>query len=588
MGGPLGKGQGGGNVAALFSEIWVADFEYRAAPGEHPWPVCMVAEEIKTGRVIRLRRNELLALDRAPFNLGPNALFVAYFATAEFSCFLELGWQLPENVLDLYVEHRVETNGEKTVCGDGLLGALALRGLAHIDAGEKDEMRRLILDQQQWTEDEKRKILDYCQSDVTGTAALFSKMAPSIDWPRALLRGRYMKAVGRMERNGVPVDTSLHREMVTNWGELKVRLIAPVDADFDFYEGTSFRANKFADLLSARRIAWPRYPSGALKLDDDTFRDQVRRWPELQPLHELRATLSGLRLTGLEVGTDGRNRCLLSPFKAVTSRNQPSNTKFIFGPARWMRGLIRPPEGFGLAYIDFSSQEIGIAAALSSDERMAEGYLEGDSYLSFARAAGLAPHDATKQSHKQIREQCKAIVLGINYGMGPEAMAMQAGITPAEAKELLRLHRSTYRPFWRWIEDTVSSAMLTNNMTTVFGWRRRVGRDANPRSLMNFPMQANGAEMLRIAAIAATEAGIQVCAPVHDAFLIAAALERLEDDVGAMRDIMSKAGRAVTGGLDIRTDAEIVRWPGRYMDERGKAMWEKVMGLLDTNSGAAA
>ena len=217
---------------------------------------------------------------------------------------------------------------------------------------------------------------------------------------------------------------------------------------------------------------------------------------------------------------------------------------------------------------------------------MADGYREGDPYFAFAKAAELVPPDATKQSHKQIRERCKAIVLGINYGMGPEAMALQAGITPAEAKELLRLHNETYRPFWRWIGDTVSAAMLTNHMQTVFGWCRRVGRDANPRSLMNFPMQANGAEMLRIAAIAATEAGIQVCAPVHDAFLIAAPLERLEDDIAAMRDIMTKAGRAVTGGLDIRTDAEVVRWPDRYMDERGKEMWEKVMSLLDTHKGS--
>jgi DNA polymerase I len=390
-----------------------------------------------------------------------------------------------------------------------------------------------------------------------------------------------------MERTGVPIDTSLHREMVTNWGELKVRLIASVDADFGVYEGTSFRANRFADLLSARRIAWPKYPDGALRLDDDTFRDQARRWPELQPLHELRATLSGLRLTGLEVGSDGRNRCLLSPFSAVTGRNQPSNTKFIFGPARWLRGLIRPPEGYGLAYIDFASQEIGIAAALSDDDRMAEGYLTGDPYIAFAKAARLVPPDATKQSHKTLRDQCKAIVLGINYGMGPDSMAAASGITPAEAKELLRLHKETYRPFWRWIGDMVSSAMLTNKMQTVFGWRRRVGRDANPRSLMNFPMQANGAEMLRVAAIAATEAGIQVCAPVHDAFLIAAPLERLEADVAAMRDMMKKAGRAVTGSLDIRTDAEIVRWPGRYSDERGKAMWEKVMSLLDQTPRAA-
>jgi DNA polymerase I len=584
----LGKVEEGGCVAALFSEIWVADFEFRADPGERPWPVCLVAQEVKTGRVIRLWRNELLALNRAPFDVGPDALFVAFFASAEFSCFLELGWPLPLNVLDLYAEHRNETNGENPPCGDGLLGALALRGLAHIDAGEKEEMRRLILDRQCWSEDEKRRILDYCASDVTGTTSLFSKMAPSIDWPRALLRGRYMKAVAGMERTGTPIDTDLHRRLIADWDNLKAGLVAAVDVDFGIYEGTTFKSGRFAEFLLRRRMAWPKYPDGALKLDDDTFRDQARRWPEIQPLHELRATLSGLRLTGLEVGSDGRNRCLLSPFRAVTGRNQPSNTKFIFGPARWMRGLIKPPEGCGLAYIDFASQEIGIAAALSGDERMADGYQEGDPYLAFAKAAKLVPPDGTKASHKTVRDRCKAIVLGINYGMGPDSMAAASGITPAEAKELLRLHKETYRPFWRWIGDTVSAAMLTNRMETVFGWCRRVGRDANPRSLMNFPMQGNGSEMLRIAAIAATEAGVEVCAPVHDAFLIAAPLDRLEADIAAMRDMMTKAGRAVTGGLDIRTDAEVVRWPGRYTDERGRTMWEKVMSLLDTNSGAPA
>ena len=521
----LGKVEEGGCVAGLFREIWVADFEYRADPGEHPWPVCMVAEEVKTGRVIRLWRNELLALHHAPFEVGSQALFVAYFASAEFSCFLELGWRLPENVVDLYAEHRDETNGEKTPCGDGLLGALALRGLAHIDAGEKDEMRRLILDQCVWSDEEKRKILDYCASDVMGTCALFTKMAPSIDWPRALLRGRYMKAVSHMERTGVPIDTELHQRLIADWDTLKGDLVAAVDADFGVYECTTFKANRFADFLSARRIAWPKDTRGALRLDDDTFRDQARRWPELQPLHELRATLSGLRLTGLEVGSDGRNRCLLSPFRAVTGRNQPSNTKFIFGPARWMRGLIRPPEGCGIAYIDFASQEIGIAAALSGDERMADGYLEGDPYLAFAKAARLVPPDAhqsdlTKLFEIAARQSCSASIT--EWVLIP--WPLRQGSLRRKPKNSFDFISDTYRPFWRWIGDMVSSAMLTNKMQTVFGWRRRVGRDANPRSLMNFPMQANGAEMMRIAAIAATEAGIQVCAPVHDAFLIAAPL----------------------------------------------------------------
>jgi DNA polymerase I len=138
-----------------------------------------------------------------------------------------------------------------------------------------------------------------------------------------------MKSVAHMERNGVPIDQELHRRLIADWDNLKRDLIASVDVDFGVYEGTTFKADRFAEYLLRQRIAWPKYPGGALKLDDDIFRDQARRWPELQPLHELRATLSGLRLTGLEVGADGRNRCLLSPFRAVTGRNQPSNTKFI-------------------------------------------------------------------------------------------------------------------------------------------------------------------------------------------------------------------------------------------------------------------
>ena len=210
------------------------------------------------------------------------------------------------------------------------------------------------------------------------------------------------------------------------------------------------------------------------------------------PLHELRATLANLRLTGLQVGADARNRCLLSPFRAVTGRNQPSNTRFIFGPARWMRGLIRPPEGWGLAYVDFSSQEIAIAAAFSGDERMMAGYAAGDPYLAFAKAARLVPADATKATHTAIRERCKAIVLGIGYGMEADSMAARAGITPCEARELLRLHRDTYRQFWRWSDATVSAALLTGGMTSVFGWRRRIGREPNARSLMNWPMQSAG------------------------------------------------------------------------------------------------
>src|SRR5262249_59241758 len=43
-----------------------------------------------------------------------------------------------------------------------------------------------------------------------------------------------------------------------------------------------------------------------------------------------------------------------------------------------------------------------------------------------------------------------------------------------------------------------------------FGWKVHVGPKANARSLANFPMQGNGAEMLRLACCLATERGDQL------------------------------------------------------------------------------
>jgi len=288
-----------------------------------------------------------------------------------------------------------------------------------------------------------------------------------------------------------------------------------------------------------------------------------------------------MRLSDLAVGADSRNRTMLSAFRARTGRNQPSNTKFIFGPSVWLRGLIQPPPGCGIAYIDWAQQEFGIAAALSGDPLMMEAYRSGDPYLAFAKQAGAAPPEATKGTHKAIRDQFKSTVLAVQYGMGADALAQRLGQPPIRARELLGLHRETYRVFWAWSERAVGYAMLTGSLYTVFGWRVQVPPEANARSLGNFPMQANGAEMLRLACCLATEQGIEVCAPVHDAVLVCAPLDRLDADVVRMQDAMREASRVVLYGFELGTDADIIRYPDRYADPRGAVMWDRVMKLIN-------
>jgi DNA polymerase-1 len=136
-------------------------------------------------------------------------------------------------------------------------------------------------------------------------------------------------------------------------------------------------------------------------------------YPQVAPIRDLRYVLSQMRLSDLEIGTAGRNRTMLSTFRSRTGRNQPSNTKFIFGPAVWLRGLIRPEPGFGLAYIDWSQQEFGIAAALSGDLAMMAAYESCDPYLAFAKQAGAVPQDGTKQEYGPVRDQFKACVLAV-------------------------------------------------------------------------------------------------------------------------------------------------------------------------------
>jgi DNA polymerase I len=95
-------------------------------------------------------------------------------------------------------------------------------------------------------------------------------------------------------------------------------------------------------------------------------------------------------------------------------------------------------------------------------------------------------------------------------------------------------------------------------------------------------MQANGAEMMRLACILATERGIRVLAPVHDARLIEAADGDIEVEVNRTQEAMAEASRVILDGAALRSDVKIIRYPDRYRDEeRGGEFWDAVMRRLD-------
>jgi DNA polymerase I len=263
-----------------YREIVLCDFEFGAEAGGRQVPVCLVAHELRSGRKYRLWRDEFGA--RPPYSTGPDTLFAAFYASAEIGCHLALGWPVPERVLDLFIEFRCLTNGRPTVAGPSLIGALTHCGLDAISVTEKKEMQALAIELgrigRQPTPQEKADLLAYCETDVDALTRLLPAMAPYIDLPRALLRGRYMCAAARIEFAGVPIDMDMLGRLREGWVDIQDRLIAEIDRDYAIFEGRTFKQNRFESWLIRMGIPWPRLESGQLDLESDTFRGQARAY----------------------------------------------------------------------------------------------------------------------------------------------------------------------------------------------------------------------------------------------------------------------------------------------------------------------
>jgi hypothetical protein len=411
-----------------------------------------------------------------------------------------------------------------------------------------------------------------------------------------------MASVAAMQSTGIPIDMELLELLRANWAAIQHELVVDINRAYGVYlpnpsGGWSFSAAEFERYLVGQDIPWPRLATGALDLDKRAFEDAVDAYPQLSNLKELRHILSSLRLEDLAVGRDGRNRYMLSPFGASSGRNAASTTKSIYGPSCWMRGLIRPAPDRGLAYVDWSQQEFAIGAALSGDKTMQAAYSseDKDTYLAFAKQAGAIPPEGTKDTHSEIRDLYKTCVLGIGYGMESKSLALRIKRPECEAEHLLRTHRTLYADYWKWNGRAIDHAMMHNFLQTLFGWnvlveshlnsepisadwRKKSG--PNPRSLGNFVVQANAAEMMRIASILLWERGINVCCPVHDAFLVEAAADELDDVVAVTQAAMAKASRIVLAGFEVRSDVKRVRYPDRYMDKRGVQMWDLIWSVV--------
>jgi len=105
-------------------------------------------------------------------------------------------------------------------------------------------------------------------------------------------------------------------------------------------------------------------------------------------------------------------------------------------------------------------------------------------------------------------------------------------------------------------------------------------------SIRNFPVQGTCGDILRLACCLGIKRGVEIVAPVHDAVMVHAPIDRIDEDVATMRACMAEASRIVLSGFELRTGFEIFKYPDRFMDPRGVEMWDRVERLMRGEGGA--
>ena len=592
-------------VGAYFRTIVVVDFEYEIADGGLPHVLCMVAYVLDWAlrhiRTIRLWRGEFGATP--PFDIGPDTLVVGYSLWAEMTCFLQLGWRFPVHVYDLHTAYLATTNillphnpdEVRQKPRKNLAAACCAYGIEGWEQIDKPALAKAI-GEGRWREYGQPAVLQYCEEDTCRSAELLRRQisgyrdyAP-VNPERVMYWSEYSaKSVARIQAKGMPIDMPLWNLIQENKAAVIRALIARFDpsqgGDYPIYsEDGEWSAWRFAHWLAAVGVTeWPRLDSGALQLDGDAFRMMYPAHPAIEGLHALREVLSVIVRARIPIGPDGRNRPSLFPFGTTTGRN--AQAKSLFNTHASMRSLMKfAPEKIGL-YLDYRTEEVGLAAARSGDEVLARDYASGDVYHALARMCGLTTLEAkpwkATDAGKVQRQQMKAAQLGINYGMGVLSLARSLGRHPIIGSEVIIRHRQRYPRFWAWRAGIVERAMLERVIESEFdGWPLHLSTSPNKRALYNFPMQSGGAEILRLASNRLCEAGLVPSMLVHDGILFE--LDN-EEQVQHAIEIMRIAGAEVCGGLELGVDIDQKLIGGeRYRDKRPVAikMWDAIMGVL--------
>jgi len=278
--------------------------------------------------------------------------------------------------------------------------------------------------------------------------------------------------------------------------------------------------------------------------DHDQLKQLQSHHPTIKALRNLRRISSLLddKILMPELVKNGRIQPNHIQLGTDTGR-QTSEYPNILGMDALLRPLIIPEVGYGIGEVDWSQNEIGIAAAIYGDETLIKMFNTGDVYSAMARHFFVKelPEDLTDQELKDkypnYRKIMKECTLGILYGMTPYGLAAKLNIKEWVAKSLQARFFEMFPQLQLQLQRLPKLSAIRGYATTISGLRRNRGIIGPPTNwelnwLSNHPIQGSAAVIFKVAGNRLAKLyeryDAHLIIPLHDSFVFEAPLNHLK------------------------------------------------------------
>src|SRR5271169_4824551 len=328
------------------------------------------------------------------------------------------------------------------------------------------------------------------------------------------------RILAEMEETGIAVDgaalKAISAELGTKLERMERNCYLLAGRQFNLNSPIQLRQVLFDDLkLSAKGL---KKTKGGFSTDADTLEKLAAVHPlphqllEYRAIAKLKSTYSDALPQLIDPAT-GRLHTSFHQALTATGRlsstepnlqNIPTRTE---EGRRIRRAFVAAP-GCLMLSADYSQIELRVLAHLSGDPTLIDAFRRGEDI--HARTAAEVLGRRPDEVDAEARRLAKVINFGIIYGMGPQRLAGELGISLKEASEYIKRYFERLPGVHAYLEESLAQARERGWVATMYGRRRYLPELNSPqggaraqaeRIAVNTPLQGTAADLIKLAMI---------------------------------------------------------------------------------------